>query len=84
MITKVIEVIADSSAGWEEAASVAIQEAGRTVRNIQSIYIEELQAMVENNRIVNYRINGKISFVVEEKNNPGEKPLIRQVEESIN
>jgi dodecin len=44
---------------------VALEEAAKTVRNIQSIYVKEMQAVVENDRIVQYRINAKISFVLE-------------------
>jgi hypothetical protein len=64
-IVKVIEILAQSERGWEDATQQALNEAAKTVRNIQSIYIKEFQAIVENNRIVNYRINAKISFLVE-------------------
>jgi flavin-binding protein dodecin len=65
-IVKVIEVLAQSDKSWDDAARVALQEASKTVRNIQSIYIKEMQATVENDQIVQYRINAKISFVLEE------------------
>lgn len=64
-IVKVIEVLAQSPDGWEAATESALEEAQKTVRNIQSIYVKELQAVVENNEIVNYRVNAKISFLVE-------------------
>jgi flavin-binding protein dodecin len=64
-IVKVIEVLAQSNQSWEDAAQQALTEASQTVRNIQSIYIKEFQAIVENNRIVNYRINAKISFLLD-------------------
>jgi flavin-binding protein dodecin len=64
-IVKVIEVLAQSENSWEEATQEALREASKSVRNIQSIYIKEFQAVVENNRIVNYRINAKISFLIE-------------------
>lgn len=64
-IVKVIEVLAQSNKGWEDAANAALQEAGRTVRNIKSLYLDDLQAKVENNRIVEYRLRAKISFVIE-------------------
>jgi flavin-binding protein dodecin len=35
------------------------------VRGIKSIYIKELEAVVENNKVTQYRINAKISFMVE-------------------
>jgi flavin-binding protein dodecin len=65
-IVKVIEVLAQSSKSWEDATQEALKEASKTVRNIQSIYIKEFQATVENNQVLNYRINAKISFLIED------------------
>jgi dodecin len=64
-MVKVIEVLAQSEKSWDDAARVALEEAAKTVRNIQSIYVKEMQAVVENDRITQYRINAKISFVLE-------------------
>jgi flavin-binding protein dodecin len=62
---KVIEVLAESEKSWEDAAAQAVQRAGRTLNNIRSIYIENFEAKVEKNKIVRYRINARISFVLE-------------------
>ena len=64
-MVKVIEVLAQSETSWEDAARVALDEASKTLRGIQSIYIKEMQAVVEDNRIVQYRVNAKISFLIE-------------------
>ena len=64
-IAKVIEVLAQSSEGWQEATEVALQEAQKTVRNITSIYIKDMQCDVENGQIAQYRVNAKITFLVE-------------------
>ncbi len=65
-IVKVIEVLAQSEKSWEDATQMALEEASKTVRNIQSIYIKEFQAVVENEKISTYRVNAKISFLVGE------------------
>lgn len=62
---KVIEVIAESNKSWEDAAATAVNRAGTTVHGIKSIYIKDMQAKVENNKIVMYRINANISFLLE-------------------
>jgi len=62
---KVIEVIAESSKSWEDAAAIAVARAGTTLKGIKSIYIKDVQARVENNKIVMYRINANISFMLE-------------------
>jgi flavin-binding protein dodecin len=59
-IVKVIEVLAQSDKGWEDAT----QEASKSVQNIRSIYIKDFEAVVENNKVTKYRINAKISFEV--------------------
>ena len=61
---KVIEVLAESDKGWQDAAQVAVANASKTVRNIRSIYIKNAEATVENGKINKYRINAKISFVL--------------------
>ena len=64
-MVKVIEVLAQSEKSWDDAAKVALEEASKTLRGIQSIYVKDMQAVVEDNRIVKYRLNAKISFLLE-------------------
>jgi len=62
---KVIEVLAQSDKSWEDAAQNAIDQAAETVRDIKSIYIKEMEATVENGKVTQYRVNAKISFLLE-------------------
>jgi flavin-binding protein dodecin len=62
---KVIEVLAESDKSWEDAANKAVVDAAKTLRGIKSIYIKNLEASVENGEIRTYRINAKISFVLD-------------------
>lgn len=66
-IVKVIEVLAQSEESWEDAARQALKGASETVRNIQTIYAKEFQAIVENDEIKQFRLNAKISFLVEDE-----------------
>ncbi len=63
-MVKVIEVLAESEQSWDDAARKAVQEASKTVRNIKSVYVKEMQAVVNDNQITSFRINAKISFVI--------------------
>jgi hypothetical protein len=65
-VVKVLEILAESKEGWEAAAQEAVAEVAKTVRNIKSVYIKDFQATVEDNEIVTYRVNAKISFVVQD------------------
>ena len=62
---KVIEVLAESDKSWEDAAAQAVERASKTVHGIKSLYIKEMEAKVENNKITKYRINGNISFLLD-------------------
>jgi dodecin len=63
-VVKVIELIGCSTKSWEEATKNALAEAAKTIKNIKSIYVKNFSANVENNQIVEYKANVKISFVV--------------------
>lgn len=64
-VVKVIELLAQSGKSWEDAAQLAVDAAAKSVRNIKSIYIENMQGTVADNKIVEYRVDAKISFIVE-------------------
>lgn len=66
-IVKIIEVIAGSEKSFDDAVNNALQEASKSVNNIQSIYVKEMNAKVENNKIISYGVNAKVSFEVSGK-----------------
>jgi flavin-binding protein dodecin len=63
-VLKVIEVMASSPKSWEDAANIAVKTAGETIKGIRSVYIHHLSALVENNKISEFRVNAKITFEV--------------------
>jgi flavin-binding protein dodecin len=63
-VHKVIEVLAQSDKGWEDAARQAVSEAGETVKGIKSVYVKDMQGIVENGKIKTYRVNVKVTFEV--------------------
>jgi flavin-binding protein dodecin len=62
---KVIEVLSESNKSWEDAAQQAVASADKSLRNVKSIYIQTFQATVDKGQIQTYRVNAKISFVLE-------------------
>jgi flavin-binding protein dodecin len=65
-MVKVIEVFAESPHSWEDATRRAVAEASQTIRGIRSIYIKDMQAVVDDDRVVGFRINAKISFALDD------------------
>jgi len=64
-IVRSIEVIAQSPDGFDEACREAVREAAKTVRGIRSFWIKNAECCVEDDEITQFRVNGKISFLVE-------------------
>jgi dodecin len=65
-LAKVIEVIAEG-ATMEDAVKNAVVHASKTVHNIRSVYCENMQGIVENNKVVKFRVNAKITFVLDDQ-----------------
>lgn len=61
-IVKVIEVIASSEKGIDDAIQQAVAEASKTVRNIDSVYVKDIKAHVKDGKVTTYGCNCKISF----------------------
>jgi dodecin len=63
-IVKVIEVMCEGKT-IEDALESGVREASKTVHHIKQIDIKWVHGRVENNKIMGYRVNAKISFVIE-------------------
>ena len=61
-IVKVIEVIASSEKGIDDAIQTAVTEAAKTVRNIDSVFVKDIKAHVKNDKVTSYGVICKISF----------------------
>jgi dodecin len=65
-IVKMIELSAQSSESWEGATRQAVERASRSVRNIRSVWVKEFEAVVDANKVTQFRVILKISFQLEE------------------
>lgn len=63
-VVKVIEILAESEDSVEDAIQTAVTRASETVDDIREVYVSGVKGIVENNRVVRYRVTTKISFVV--------------------
>ncbi|MBI2082887.1 MAG: dodecin domain-containing protein [Deltaproteobacteria bacterium] len=64
-VARVTEIIASSKESWEDAARQAIARAAKTLRGITGVEILRQNAKVENGRIAEYRVDCRITFVLE-------------------
>ena len=64
---KIVELIGASPKSWQDAAKEAVKEASKTIRKIHGVDVINQTAKVEDGEIVEYRVNLKLSFKVEEE-----------------
>ncbi|MGH2552334.1 MAG: dodecin family protein [Chitinophagaceae bacterium] len=63
-IVKVIEVIASSEKGFDDAVNQAVKETAKTIRNIDSVWIKDMKVHVKDGDIISYGVVCKVSFRV--------------------
>jgi len=63
-VLKVIELMASSEQSWEDALRNAVKTAGKTVKGIRSVYIQDQSAVVKDNNITEFRVTVKITFEI--------------------
>jgi len=64
-VLKVIELVGTSTKSWQEAIENAVERAASTIRNIQGVDVMGWTGKIKGNKIVEYRADVKISFLVE-------------------
>jgi dodecin len=64
-VAKIIEISSESTVGFEDAIAQGIETATHTVRNIRNAWVKEQQVVVKDDKIVSYRVDLKVTFVLE-------------------
>jgi len=64
-VGKIIELVGTSSGGFEDAINEAVRRSSKTVKNIRGVDIVAQKALVKDGKVVEYRVNLKLSFGVE-------------------
>ena len=64
-VAKVVRIIGSSPESFAKAADAAVQEAAKTVRGISGAHVVSMSAIVEGDRISQYRTTVDIAFGVE-------------------
>jgi len=66
MCIKIIELIGTSKKNFEDAVQDAVDTAAKTLRGITGVDVLGQTAVIEKNKIVEYRVNVKIAFKVDD------------------
>ena len=64
-VASVTEIVASSKESWQAAADEGFRRASKTLRGITGIRLLEATAAVNKNKIIEYRVRLKVTFVLE-------------------
>lgn len=62
---KVIEIIAEGES-IEKAINAGIKEAANTLEHVKQFDMKHIQAIVEGGKVVKYRVNGHLTFIIDQ------------------
>ncbi len=61
-VYKVIEIIGTSDTSWEEAATIAVEEAASHLEDLRVAEVTKLDMHIIDNKVVAYRAKVSVSF----------------------
>jgi flavin-binding protein dodecin len=65
-ITKVIELSASSTKGFEDAVSGGLKKASKTVKNIKGAWVNDLKVVTnDDGSVAEWRVNMRVNFLVD-------------------
>lgn len=65
-VARVTEVTSSSTVSFEDAVKKAIARADKTLNNVEGAWVQEQKVVVKNGEIAEYRVNLKITFILED------------------
>jgi flavin-binding protein dodecin len=64
-VAKIIEITTRSEKSFEDAIKSGIAKAGESVHGIREAWVAQQKVMVENNKVVGYQVDLKLTFVLD-------------------
>jgi flavin-binding protein dodecin len=65
-VMKSEQILTESSKSFEDAIQSAVSRFSKTVRGLRSANVNNMSAVIEDGKIVSYRVNLQITFEVED------------------
>lgn len=63
-IAKVSEIVSSSNKSFEDAIKDGIKRANKTLDNIKGAWVKDQKVVVENGKIIEYRVFLRVTFVL--------------------
>jgi hypothetical protein len=66
-VYKIIELVGTSPESWEKAASAAVAQAAKSLRDLRVAEVSQLDIALEDGKVKSYRAKVKVSFKYENR-----------------
>lgn len=63
-VAKVSEIISSSRKSFDDAITLGIKRANKTLRNVRGAWVEGMRVECEGGKITEYRVTMKVTFVL--------------------
>lgn len=65
-VARVTEITASSEKSFQDAIEKGIDRATQTLKNVEGAWIQDQKVVIEDGKIVAYRVNMKVTFILTE------------------
>jgi hypothetical protein len=65
-VARVTEITSSSTKSFEDAIATGIDRANKTLQNVKGAWIKEQKVIIDNGKIMEYRVTMKITFVLKD------------------
>jgi dodecin len=63
-VARVTEITSSSKKSFQDAIEQGIDRATKTLKNVEGAWIQDQKIVVEDGKIVAYRVNMKVTFIL--------------------
>lgn len=65
-VARVTEITSTSETSFEDAIQNGLERATKTLRNVEGAWVKEMEVRMRDNRITDYKVNLKVTFLLED------------------
>jgi dodecin len=65
-VARVTEITASSNKSFEDALNIGVSRACETLKNVEGAWVQDQKVIIKDGKIVEYRVNMKVTFILAE------------------
>lgn len=65
-VARVVEISSTSNKSFEDAIQQGVARASKTLRQLRSAWVKEQEVQIQDNKIVAFKVNLMVTFVLED------------------